>query len=161
MEPRKIIAEWRARSVESDSEAALSDPEFREKVYAELHPSPTVDDRDLLLHLLSLEMGYRSDESNSGDYFENLYWCGLLIHQLGETKDALSLWRAKHVNFDTGCGFDIQFLVGAGVEPTLTFLSTSDEPDATDARDYIVECREAGDFDDLEDWLAGRIAYYN
>jgi len=103
----------------------------------------------------------RGDQSNDGEYFENLYWCALFLYQLGFLDDILPMWKAKHVNMDTGCGFDIQFLVGAGVDKTLSFLTDSDEADAKKAHSYILSCKEAGDFSNLPSWLQGRIEYYS
>jgi hypothetical protein len=194
MKAQNIIHEWRActarsasapvdgRSIDDSecslldlSSSSLSNPAFRATIYAALHPRPTGEDRHLLRHLLELEMDYRRREENDDDYFENLYWCGLLLYQLGVVEDVILLWRAKHVNMDTGIGFDIQFLVGAGVDETLAFLkSTStlptssagdddvdDRGDAKKAHDYIVACRDGGDFDDLDRWLANRVAYHD
>ena len=139
----------------------LLDPETRRGIYGFMHRNLSPLDRWLLRQLLLLEMQYRADESKPQDYFENLYWCGLLMYQIGNLDDVLLLWSAKHVNFDTGCGFDIQFLVGAGVDSTIEYLVKSHNPDAHDALCYIRECQKAGDFDNLSDWLAFRLAYYD
>lgn len=160
MHSQEVITKWMRRFRSPESDAALADPEFREQVYRVLHPTPTADDRDLLLRLLALEVEYRNDQMNSGEHFESLYWCAFLLSQLGVVDDALPMWRAKHVNFDTACGFDVQFLVGAGVDQTLVYLSGSDDPNAKDAHDYILECRDAGDFDDLASWNEYRSAYF-
>lgn len=71
-----------------------------------------------------------------------------------------AMWRAKQTNFDTGCGFDVQFLVGAGVEETLAFLARSDDPAASKAAEYIARCAKGGDFDGRDEWLAARCAYF-
>lgn len=105
-------------------------------------------------------MKYRSDETNSDEHFENLYWCGLLIYQLGITEDIIALWRAKNLNFDTACGFDVQFLVGGGVEETLDYLDRADQPDGKQAASYLTKCAEVGDFDNLDLWRESRIAYF-
>jgi hypothetical protein len=145
MKARNIIKEWRActarsasapvdgRSIDDSgcslldvSSLSLSNPAFRAAIYAALHPRPTAEDRHLLRHLLELEMDHRRREENDDDvYFENLYWCGLLLYQLGVVEDVILLWRAKHVNMDTGIGFDVQFLVGAGVDKTLACLKST------------------------------------
>jgi len=160
METREVIELSRQSALTPEAEAELRKPSFRERIYRELHSGPTREDRNLLLRMLNLEAKYRSDDSNDGEHFENLYWCGLLLHQVMAPEDALPMWSAKHVNFDTGCGFDIQFLVGAGVDETLLFLRGVGDTSASKAADYIDECREAGDFDDLPSWLEDRIRYF-
>jgi hypothetical protein len=37
----------------------------------------------------------------------------LLLYLVGDPADVAVMWEAKHINMDTGCGFDGQFLVGA------------------------------------------------
>jgi hypothetical protein len=160
MTPEHAIEEWRRDSETQEGHAALADPAFRGQIYRSLHPNPDSADHALLLRLLELEMKYRGDDTNSGEHFENLYWCGLLVQRLGIITDVLPLWRAKNVNFDASCGFDAQFLVGAGVEQTLDYLSRTDHPQAKDAYDYLIICRDAQDFEDLDLWLESRISYF-
>ena len=70
------------------------------------------------------------------------------------------MWQAKQTNMDTGCGFDVQFLVGCGVQETLAFLRDCPKPVAQQAYDYIASCKTAGDFDNLDQWLVERIEYF-
>lgn len=141
----------------SEEARRLEQIDVRERVYACLHDRPSHPNllRRLLVHEVELR---RSDPAT--DAFENLYWCALLLHQIGRVEDVLPMWRAKHTDFDTGVGFDIQFLVGAGVDETLAFLESAEDPDAARARAHLIACREGGDFDDLPSWLARRRAYF-
>ena len=93
--------------------------------------------------------------------FENLYWCALLLHQLGRLEDVLPLWRAKNTSFDTARGFDAEFLVGAGVEETIVFLDASPDPEAAKAHAYLTKCCNESVFDDLASWLVERRAYFS
>ncbi len=143
----------------------LADPPLRTQLYRAMHPQPPETLAPLLRVLLQQEVTHRQsdgdDQSASDDAFENLYWCALLLYQLGDLEDVLPLWKAKHTSFDTSVAFDIQFLVGAGVDETLSHLSSSHDPAATKAYAYIAGCREAGDFDALAEWLDVRVAYYS
>lgn len=138
---------------------SLSDVSTRERLYYAMHPRPESRHHALLQALLAIEVEYRSMEDS--EHFENLYWCAFLLHQLGMVEDVISMWRAKHTNFDTGCGFDVQFLVGAGVDATLRYLSSRQDSEAKDALRYLLRCREAGDFDELDEWRSERSAYFN
>jgi hypothetical protein len=139
----------------------LADADRRTSLYRAMHPRADPAHAPLLRALLAHEVTFRSDPIHDGDdRFENLYWCGLLLSQIGDVRDVPALWRAKRTNFDTGCGFDVQFLVGAGVPQTLAFLARSDDPAAREAAEYISKCAAAGDFDDLDDWLTGRCEYF-
>lgn len=62
-------------------------------------------------------------ETGGDEFFENLYWCAFLLHLIGDPADVPMMWQAKHSDFDTAAGFDVQFLLGAGAETTLTYLT--------------------------------------
>jgi len=53
------------------------------------------------------------------DYYENLYWCALLLYFVGDPADVPLMWEAKHIDMDTAFGFDTQFMFGAGVDATI------------------------------------------
>ena len=90
-------------------------------------------------------MEYREHDSD-GELFESLYWCAFLLYRLGDVNDVALLWQAKSVSFDTWCGFDVQFLVGAGVEETIHHLRTKPDPDSRAAMEYLLACKDAGGF---------------
>lgn len=155
-------ADWLASD---DAQRMLSDVSRRVDLYRRLHPGPDAEHGPLLRALLEHECAFRratdaAPAADDDDSFENLYRCALLLFQLGRVEDVLPLWRAKHIDMDTGCGLDIQFLVGAGVDETLAFLAASSDPAAREAGAYIADCRLGGDFDDLPGWLAWRRAYF-
>jgi hypothetical protein len=109
-----------------------------------------------LVELFKREMEYR-EGSGELDYFEQLYWSALLLYLIGDPADVPLMWKAKHINMDTGCGFDGQFLVGAGVEATIDYL---DRNGAVEIAGYVREMEERGEVDDLETWEKFRIGYF-
>jgi hypothetical protein len=115
-----------------------------------------------LLDLFRLEMAYRRQDKpaegdEDSDYFEHLYWCGLLLYLVGDPADSPLMWEARNISMDTACGFDVQFLVGVGVEETIKYLEEHAE---TAAADYIKITKSCGDFDDLQGWEEFGIHYY-
>ncbi|MCB9635794.1 MAG: hypothetical protein H6721_27060 [Sandaracinus sp.] len=146
----------------SDEGAAwLADVTRPFAIYRALHPHPDRSRGPLLRAMLRAEVATRrSDDDDADEHFELLYWCAFLLASVGEPPDVLAAWRAKHLDFDTACGFDVQFLVGAGVDATLAFLDRSTDPDAPKIADHLRGCRDAGDFDDLDGWRASRAAYF-
>jgi hypothetical protein len=161
MKARNFVDQHRGDSVQLSPESLrqLDDPSFREEILRAIHRDPTSDAGGLLRHLLDLEVADRK-ANNSGEYFENLDWCGFLLYRVGDVRDVLTLWRAKQTNFDTGCNFDAQFLVGAGVDETIAYLRASSETDAAAALDYLLECQASGVFANLEEWRQWRLAYF-
>lgn len=87
--------------------------------------------------------------------FENLYWCAFLLYLIGDPSDVPMMWRAKHVDFDTACGFDIQFLLGAGFRPTLAYLADHGHADIVAELSTYSEL-----IDGLGDWEAFRRDYF-
>jgi hypothetical protein len=126
--------------------------EFRASVLKMLSNDLSPGDRPLIRCLLEQEI---ASHENSWGIFESMRLCGALLFLLAQMEDVGLLWEAKTANFDTMSGFDIQFLVGAGVAPTLAYLQQFEEEWAGDARVYLEECQQAGDFQNLERYREG------
>ncbi len=91
------------------------------------------------------------------DYDEALYWCAFLLYRIGDLKDVEMMWEAKHIDMDTGCMLDIQYLIGAGIDSTFSYLESRKMDDILE---YLNRCREAGDLDDLLRWEAYQVRYF-
>jgi hypothetical protein len=157
------------RLQDAEAKALLGQPRNRAYLYRRMHPRPDPSLAPLLRVLLQHEVEYREwlDRSSPRDreaddegVFEYIYWCAFLLAQLGDPEDAIRLWRAKHTNFDVGCGFDAESLVGAGLCETLKYLSHDLSSDAAKARDYIE--RELGreTNERLAHWRRYRTEYF-
>lgn len=125
---------------------------FRAAVLKALSKNFSQEDRPLIRFLLEQEVAFHE---NSWGIFESIRLGGALLFLLAQVEDAGLLWEAKTANFDTMSGFDIQLLVGAGVTPTLAYLQQVGEQWAEDARVYLEECQQAGDFQNLERYREG------
>lgn len=115
-----------------------------------------------LLDLFRREMSFRrGDDPAVGDdefdYFEHLYWCGLLLYLVGDPADVPLMWEAKNINMDTGCGFDGQLLVGAGVEKTIRYLEDHEQKEPAD---FLKELMAFNELDDLHEWERLKIHYF-
>jgi hypothetical protein len=125
---------------------------FRASVLKALCKKFSQEDRPLIRFLLEQEILYHE---NTWGIFESIRLCGALLFLLAQMEDVGLLWEAKTANFDTMSGFDIQLLVGAGVTPMLAYLQLVEEEWAEDARAYLEECQQAGDFQNLERYRKG------
>lgn len=132
---------------EDDQNAA-----FRVSVLKALAKNFSQDDRPLIRFLLKQEIAYHE---NVWGIFESIRLCGAMLFLLAQVEDVGLLWEAKTANFDTMSGFDIQLLVGAGVTQTLAYLQQIEEEWAEDARLYLEECQQAGDFQRLDRYREG------
>lgn len=145
-----------------ESRNLIRNAPFRESLYKEMDANFKKEYHSLLLELLKEEMIYRAndDEDDDGDYFENIYWCSLFLFKVGDVNDVDILWKAKNIDFDTYCAFDIQFLIGAGLEKTIKYLQTKTDQDSERALNYILGCKESGDFSYMEKWYEFRVNYF-
>jgi hypothetical protein len=147
-----------------EMKALISNASFRENLYTAIHSNFRKDFRCLLQDLLNEEIIYRAKEDdtedNDGRYSENLYWCGLLLYKVGAADDVNILWKAKNINFDTFCAFDIQFLIGAGLDKTIEYLQSKADEDSKNVLQYIIECKDSGDFSYMKTWYEFREKYF-
>lgn len=104
----------------------LDDGRSRQRLLEKIPPDRATAKKlhQVLLDLFRREMASRRREGYDleDSFFENLYWCALLLYLIGDPADVSLMWEAKHINMDAGCSFDGQFLVGAGVEETIKYL---------------------------------------
>lgn len=136
--------------------ARLADPSYRESLLSRVAP-----DRDSarlwrgrLLQLFELEMAYRRHNDDGDAHYENLYWCAFLLYLAGDPSDVPLMWGARHINMDTGCGFDAENMLGAGAEATMAYLAQAGLNEA------VTYLRSRASQVDLAQWEASRIAYF-
>ncbi len=91
------------------------------------------------------------------DYFENVYWCAYLLFHVGDPVDVELMWIAKNLNMDTGCGFDVENMVGAGVAQTIEYLR---QRELDDAADYISDCIQGRSQQTIETWSRDRRDFF-
>lgn len=142
----------------------LNNPRQRRALLLKIPPSREVVRKyhAELLDLFRREMTYRradrpAEGDDESDYFENLYWCGLLLYLVGDPADVPLMWEAKNINMDTGSGFDGQFLVGAGALETIKYL---EERGQQEPADFLEELKASKELDDLQGWENFRIHYF-
>src|SRR5262249_42168726 len=126
----------------------------RERVLGELDPARAGEQHALLRRIFAAEVADRA-AGRADEYFENLYWCAYLLHLVGDPADAPDMWAAKHVDFDTACGFEVQFMLGAGPSRTLEYLRANGHADIAESLSGYPELDE-----DLAEWRAFRHGYF-
>lgn len=133
--------------------------EFRLSVLKALHKILSQEDRPLVRFLLKQEIAFHE---NAWSIYESIRLCGFLLSLLAQVEDVGLLWEAKTTSFDTMCGFDVEFLVGAGVAPTVSYLQSIQEEWAPDALEYIEKCQRTGSgFQNLERYREETHRFFN
>jgi len=101
---------------------SIDSPSDREATLRGILPESAKARHELLRKIFLAEMDYRR-EGEDHEYFENIYWCAYLLFLVGDPSDTEPMWRAKHLDMDIGSGFDMEYMVGAGVKQTVDYLS--------------------------------------
>jgi|LakMenE18May11ns_1017448.scaffolds.fasta_scaffold9860018_3 hypothetical protein len=115
--------------------------------------------RDLAIEILKkFILLRRTDNMTLGYQLLSYAACVLACH--GKVEDCLLVWEAKQCDFDAFCALDIQLMMFAGVEETLTFLSAARPEAAEEALEYIESCKEAGDFEELAEYFIWAKKFY-
>lgn len=110
-------------------------------------------DREFVILLLDKMISFRiqEDKEMSGDSI--MLGCYLLgLHN--NIEDSLRIWDAKTTDFDTFSYLDIQLVPFAGLDETFNYLKKVNTDNAKRALKYLLECKESGDFDNLDSYYA-------
>ncbi len=125
-----------------------------------LHPVGT--DLDDIRELLKAHTERERRSQGEGDT-ELMKLCCVQLFNAGVTEDVLLIWDAKTASMDAACSIDVQLLCGRGLTETKTYLSALGTPEAEAALERLLECEEAGDFEDfgVEEYSARYADYYD
>lgn len=134
----------------------IRSPSMRENVLRSISPEDAKQHQLLLRKIFREEIAYRERDEDQ-EYFENVYWCAYLLFHVGDPADVELMWIAKNLNMDIGCGFDVENLVGAGVEQTIEYLR---QKDLDAAADYLAEYFPDHSQQAIEVWSRARQGYF-
>ncbi|NUV62469.1 hypothetical protein [Streptomyces sp. CAI-85] len=122
---------------------------------------PVGADLDDVRELLKDHTERERRSQGAGDT-ELMKLCCVQLFNAGVIDDVLLIWSAKAASMDAACSIDVQLLCGGGLTETKAYLSALRTPEAEAARQRLLECEEAGDFEDfcVEDRSAQYADYY-
>ncbi|MBS2032327.1 MAG: hypothetical protein JST54_30790 [Deltaproteobacteria bacterium] len=106
----------------------------------------TPEDADDIRAILHQQVQAERASQGDGDT-ELMRLCCVQLFGLGQLDDVLRIWEAKTASFDTFGGFDMEYLLGAGLDATKRFLAGHGSSEAQRALARIAECERAGNFD--------------
>jgi hypothetical protein len=79
-----------------------------------------------LLQELFLQEIIRAEEDSFQGIGEGMFRSAALLARFKKPENVWLFTRAKHANFDTGCGFDYEFLISGGIDATYDFVNSSE-----------------------------------
>lgn len=172
MTPENILQQTKNRQVPlpADIQTALKDDHLRYKIYQEISCDQAKDHHALLKFMFAEEVDLRTNQereehslSDELDFFENIYHCALLLFCIGDPEDIMPMYIPSSSDFDLGCGFDTEFMLGAGAEKTISYFENIKDKDeeTLNAYDFLKSCFEDEEYEDLTEWLAYRKGYFD
>ncbi len=93
---------------------------------------------------------------------DNLYFCAFILTLFNSPEIIWSFFETKNIDFDSGIGFDGEYLVSAGIKETYQYLKTVDNPIKTELLKYIGETEENCNYlqADIDDWKENKKSYF-
>ena len=142
----------------------IETPADRKRALRGIVPEDATRHHELLRRIFAAEVEFRPGQDwdpawgKDDNYFENVYWCAWLLFLVGDPADVPAMWRCKYeVNFDLGCGFDVENMLGASPARTVAWLQAHDMQEIAD--DLANWCEEDSS-QELARWSAGRRRYF-
>lgn len=117
-------------------------------------------DYDIVKYLFAEEKEWRK-YGKDGDV-DNLYFCAFILTLFNSPEIVWLFLEAKNIDFDSGIGFDGEYLVSAGIKETYQYLKTADNPKKTELLKYIGEAEESCIYSqvDIDDWKEMKKSYF-
>lgn len=111
----------------------------------------TNKNRTFALELLRILTNIRRDHDGimSG---ESLMLACYILGKHNQIEDCMAIWETKTIDFDTFCYIDIQLMPFAGVNETIAYLKTQTSKESSNALEYVIGCKKAGDFNNLKEY---------
>ncbi|MBO9618787.1 MAG: hypothetical protein J7539_07075 [Niabella sp.] len=94
---------------------------------------------------------------------DNLYFSAFVLTQFKRTEIVWLFFETKNIDFDSGIGFDGEYLVAAGIEETYEYLKTTDNVHKKDLLKYIGETIDTCNYsqEEIDDWTNSKREYFN
>lgn len=135
---RASFAVWRElryeRAAGAEGYACDGNAVRRAKVLWALQYDHRPDDLPLVRWLVEQEAWCRREAPFQG-LSEETELAGFLLAEHRQMEDVWLHWQIKRANFDTWCGYDLEYLFAAGVRATIAFVRDSGHAD----RDAVLE----------------------
>lgn len=117
-------------------------------------------DYEIVKYLFVEEKEWRKYRK-AGDV-DNLYFCAFILTLFNSPEIVWLFFDAKNIDFDSGIGFDGEYLVSAGVKETYQYLETADNPKKIELLKYIGETQESCIYsqEDIDNWKEHKKSYF-
>ncbi len=93
---------------------------------------------------------------------DNLYFCAFILTLFNSPEIIWLFFETKNIDFDSGIGFDEEYLVSAGIKETYQYLKTVDNPIKTELLRYLGETVGNCNYSqaDIDTWKENKKSYF-
>lgn len=94
---------------------------------------------------------------------DNLYFSAFILTQFKRPEIVWLFFDTKNINFDSGIGFDGEYLVAAGIEKVYKYLEATDNIYKQKLLKYIGETADTCNYsqEEINDWANSKKEYFN
>lgn len=117
-------------------------------------------DYEIVKFLFTEEKEWR--KHGKGGEVDNLYFCAFILTLFNSPEIIWLFFEAKNIDFDSGIGFDGEYLVSVGIKETYQYLKIVENPLRTELLKYIGETEESCNYsqEDIDDWKESKKSYF-
>lgn len=118
-------------------------------------------DFEIAKFLFTEESKWRKD-AKDGEV-DNLYFSAFILTLFKRPEIVWLFFDTKNIDFDSGIGFDGEYLVAAGIEKTYKYLETIDNIHKQDLLEYIGKTADTCNYpqEEIDDWINYKKQYFN
>lgn len=118
-------------------------------------------DFEIAKFLFTEESKWRKD-AKDGEV-DNLYFSAFVLTLFKKPEVVWLFFEIKNIDFDSGIGFDGEYLVAAGIEQTYKYLATVDNTQKKDLLKHIGATLDTCYYlqEDIDDWTNSKKGYFN
>jgi hypothetical protein len=120
-------------------------------------PNKLVQNHEAIRECFKTEVKEYRESQDPEHVIENKYQAALYLYILGKPEDGVLVFDAKMSDFDLGCGFDCEFMLGAGLEKTIEHAK---EIKHQEMLEYLEELKGNSELSEIDEWLKYRIGYF-
>lgn len=144
-----------------DKDAVSSDHFERLRLNIAIYNDFKPSDFEIAKFLFTEESKWRKD-AKDGEV-DNLYFSAFILTLFKRPEIVWLFFDTKNIDFDSGIGFDGEYLVAAGIEETYKYLETTDNIHKQDLLNYIGETVDTCNYsqEEIDDWANYKKEYFN
>jgi hypothetical protein len=143
-----------------DKDAATSNHYKRLRLNIAIYNDQQPSDYDIAKFLFIEESKWRKAPEDGN--VDNLYFSAFILSLFKNPENIWIYHDTKNIDFDSGIGFDGEYLVAAGIEKTYAYLETTDHINKNKVLEYLGETVDNCKYtqEEVDEWVISTKNYF-